>query len=330
MTMTTNIELLAARIAAEFNAVRSEMSGGEAEIFLARSGGTMFGEIDMGFNKIVGMADPEWPQDAVNKQYVDNSIAPLAALPRLTLNLQTSTGSITTSPVIADALATIGTTNGYTVNLGFGEYRETGPIVVNEKWQLQLNGNRTAGTTSSTIKNGLTVQNSNGVRLHTLQIEGASSISCRAGLGIYAERCQFMGNVTLGGTGGFMMFIDCDFAGNITIPNTFAGTVYFVRCQFSNASGVYTFSQTSPVQAIIFDSGGIPNASIANASFSGLTTYKSGAQAMFVNGLPLYYSGTTAMRPSTATTGFMFFDTSINKPIWRSGSTWRDATGATV
>lgn len=41
---------------------------------LSLSGGTMSGEIDMGFQKIVGLATPEWPQDAVNKQYVDDSV----------------------------------------------------------------------------------------------------------------------------------------------------------------------------------------------------------------------------------------------------------------
>lgn len=41
-------------------------------------------------------------------------------------------------------------------------------------------------------------------------------------------------------------------------------------------------------------------------------------------------SGTTAQRPTVIGTGFMYFDTTLNKPIWRSGSVWVDATGATV
>lgn len=41
--------------------------------------------------------------------------------------------------------------------------------------------------------------------------------------------------------------------------------------------------------------------------------------------------GTTAARPTTASPGYMYFDTTLNKPIWRSAvSTWVDATGATV
>lgn len=262
--------------------------------------------------------------------YVSTAIAPLAVNPRLTLNLQTSNGSITTDPVITNALSTIGNTNGYTINLGFGEYQETGPIVFNEKWQLQVVGPQSAGTTAATIKNGITIQNSNGVRLMRVQVEGTSSIACRTGLGIYAERSQFMGNVTLSGTGGFMMFIDCDFSGDITIPNTFAGSAYFVRCSFSKAAGVYTFNNSSAIQVIISDTSGIPNTSIAKASYSGMITYKNNTQALFVNGLPLLMSGTTASRPSTALTGFCYYDTTINKPVWRSGTSWRDSTGTVV
>lgn len=40
--------------------------------------------------------------------------------------------------------------------------------------------------------------------------------------------------------------------------------------------------------------------------------------------------GTTAARPTTRSTGYMYFDTTLGKPIWWSGAAWVDATGATV
>ena len=43
----------------------------------------------------------------------------------------------------------------------------------------------------------------------------------------------------------------------------------------------------------------------------------------------IWPSGNTASRPSV-TTGYMYFDTTLGKPIWKSGSDWVDATGATV
>lgn len=42
------------------------------------------------------------------------------------------------------------------------------------------------------------------------------------------------------------------------------------------------------------------------------------------------YSGTTENRPSSINAGFQYFDTTLNKPIWYTGSAWADATGASV
>jgi hypothetical protein len=237
--------------------------------------------------------------------------------------------------LIASALASIGTTNGYTLNLGFGEFREAGPIVFNEKWQLQLVGPPAATTTAVTIKNGITIQNSNGVRLTRLQIEGATSISSRAGTGLHFERDQFMGNVTLGGTLGFMMFTECEFAGDITVSPTYAGTIYFVRCSFSKAAGVYTFGQASAFQVICTDCSGVPNALFSKASYSGQMTFKNNTQAFFVNGsivqASIWTAGTTVQRPTVnRLAGQAYFDATLGKPIWWNGSVWKDATGATV
>lgn len=52
-----------------------------------------------------------------------------------------------------------------------------------------------------------------------------------------------------------------------------------------------------------------------------------------VGDAPRSYSGTTAERPnSAAVTGMQYFDTTLNKPIWRNAANtgWVDATGATV
>jgi len=40
--------------------------------------------------------------------------------------------------------------------------------------------------------------------------------------------------------------------------------------------------------------------------------------------------GTTANRPTVVGLGTMYFDTTLNKPIWWNGTVWIDATGATV
>lgn len=40
--------------------------------------------------------------------------------------------------------------------------------------------------------------------------------------------------------------------------------------------------------------------------------------------------GTTAQRPTAVSVGFMYFDTTLGKPVWWKGAVWVDATGATV
>lgn len=40
--------------------------------------------------------------------------------------------------------------------------------------------------------------------------------------------------------------------------------------------------------------------------------------------------GTTAARPTTVSTGYMYFDTTLGKPIWHNGTNWVDATGSVV
>ena len=54
-------------------------------------------------------------------------------------------------------------------------------------------------------------------------------------------------------------------------------------------------------------------------------------KSLYVYGDSLYKtSGTTAERPSNAPTGFVYIDTTLNKPIYKTNSGWVDATGAAV
>ena len=40
--------------------------------------------------------------------------------------------------------------------------------------------------------------------------------------------------------------------------------------------------------------------------------------------------GSTAERPRNPDLGTTFYDTTLRKPIWWDGATWRDASGATA
>ncbi len=328
MSMIENTNLLAARIGQEIRTVRFELAMGldaklnaadaytqaEAEAAIeAAIGGLLAGApgaLDTLNELAAALGDDAsfastmtnalaLKADAANvftKTETNTAIAAATtglALTNKVLNLQAPTNPSTTA-VINPAIAGIGNVNGFVVNLSFGNFDEAGPILIDNKWQLQVVGPQAAGTTAVTIKNGITIQNSNGVRFSRVQIEGNSSIASRAGLGQYFENVQLMGNVTLSGTGGFMMFVDCTFAGDVTIPSNFAGVVYFIRCAFSKAAGVYSFGQNSALQAIFVDSSGIPNAGIVKASYSGMIGYKNNSQALFINGVAVNTAGATS------------------------------------
>lgn len=49
-----------------------------------------------------------------------------------------------------------------------------------------------------------------------------------------------------------------------------------------------------------------------------------------INEFTLNTRGTTELRPTTPHTSFQYFDTTLNKPIWWTGSAWVDATGQEV
>ena len=46
--------------------------------------------------------------------------------------------------------------------------------------------------------------------------------------------------------------------------------------------------------------------------------------------IPCLNVGITSQRPGNADNGFHFFDVTLRKPIWWNGSSWVDASGATV
>lgn len=96
-----------------------------------------------------------------------------------------------------------------------------------------------------------------------------------------------------------------------------------------------------PTSSVVWTSGtGTPEGVIAGAigsiytrtnGSSGSTLYVKEAGAGNTGWVPMQAvrSGNTASRP-TPVAGLQYFDTTINKPIWYSGSAWVDATGTTV
>lgn len=101
---------------------------------------------------------------------------------------------------------------------------------------------------------------------------------------------------------------------------------------------IETFPVTTPANGALSFSGAATvisklicrNPDTTNLSATFRYTLASGATV--TKEWPPYNSGTTSQRPTaSATFGDLFYDATINKPIWfAGGTTWKDATGATV
>lgn len=101
------------------------------------------------------------------------------------------------------------------------------------------------------------------------------------------------------------------------------GTIHGSLTKISNDSNAKIFDSISFTGTSVFDTDNIKSTWVYKEAW-----YDS-------NGNPAYAekTGTQYQRPANVKMGFYYFDTSLNKPIWKNSNTeniWVDATGATV
>lgn len=76
---------------------------------------------------------------------------------------------------------------------------------------------------------------------------------------------------------------------------------------------------------------GIPEGQLVEQDGSANTSFKQWLSTIHRIVVSMQQSGTTANRPDKLLwVGRRYFDTTLGKPIWYSGSVWVDATGASV
>lgn len=127
-------------------------------------------------------------------------------------------------------------------------------------------------------------------------------------------------------------FINCIFEANNKIRFTLSKSqsitnadINLFSCNINNIDIDFGL-----VLNIIFDKCNITNGSILQIN-NNIKIYNS-----IINGEKTYYSsafpdkGNTDSRPTNISNNYQYFDTTLNKPIWWTGSKWVDATGATV
>lgn len=109
----------------------------------------------------------------------------------------------------------------------------------------------------------------------------------------------------------------------------------------SGAVRVGTLKNSVNEQGIYFGAtGAAPEGAITAPAGSLYLRYFGGRTTVYIkdNGvgntgwlvIQAIYNGTTAQRPTGVIAGFQYLDTTLNKPIWYTGSIWIDAIGAEV
>lgn len=102
------------------------------------------------------------------------------------------------------------------------------------------------------------------ISINSLQIEGLTTL---AGSGNnYFQSVQMFGGLTIGAgaTGSYFLY-DCEVQGAITVPNTFAGALVFIRCNFAGAT--FSLSNVSPLQVQITNCLNLPVSRPSNATY---------------------------------------------------------------
>jgi hypothetical protein len=60
---------------------------------------------------------------------------------------------------------------------------------------------------------------------------------------------------------------------------------------------------------------------------SGVQQYETSAKIYTTTATDSVPNGLTAERPAGIKIGYMFYDTTLSKPVWWNGTNWKDATG---
>lgn len=138
---------------------------------------------------------------------------------------------------------------------------------------------------------------------------------------------------------GSIIFENCDFSNNAQIVTTADGAkvdatngivknVKFKNCKFyddqANHTQRYGFTCSTNIDGMSFDE---------DCKFYGnkMEDYiiDSKYERLFI-GVQTKQSGITTSRPTSPKRGEEYYDTTLNKPIWWSGTYWRDASGVVV
>ena len=163
-----------------------------------------------------------------------------------------------------------------TIFISSGSYGES--LAITNKYNISLINPSCNNGTICEILNGLTINGTSElIRLSNLQIKGENTVI--AGVGRHRlNNILFTGsvltplNINIGQSSTkFMTFLDCEFDVNcnVTINATFANVIYFINCNFGNAT--INCNQFASQQVIFNNCSGLDNLIGNNYTKAGIT-----------------------------------------------------------
>lgn len=176
-------------------------------------------------------------------------------------------------------------TGNKAIYMSFGSYGGN-DVTINNKQQLSIIGPETAGTTCcELLERKLNITGCSGIRISNLQVEELATISGGTGQHFFKD-VDFVAGLHIGNEANALIFTSCDFEGNITIDNTFTGTIYFIMCNFGTAT---IANNATMAQVIITQCTNLP-LSLSNVYLGGLNSFTNMASRLdvsqiFINGV---------------------------------------------
>ncbi len=194
------------------------------------------------------------------------------------------------------ALDASGAAQGIVVYVGSGSYGGT-DLLVTDRQNIGIIGPIPGGATITELpimamlpgSRGIQISgaSSTRVRITGLQVKGMTTISGTLGRH-YFSKMIFEGGFTFSGsTTNFIIFEECAFATSITIPNTFAGVIYFIRCDLGNVN--FSNSAFSALQVLIYDCTNLYSFSMGNMTLLSQNYLASGTSRLDVANV--YFTG---------------------------------------
>ena len=194
------------------------------------------------------------------------------------------------------ALDASGAEQAIVVYVGSGSYGGT-DLLITDRQNIGIVGPTPGGTTITELPIMAMLSGSRGiqisgtastrVRITGLQVKGLTTVTGTLGRH-YFSKMNFEGGFTFSGsTTNFIIFEECAFASSLTIPNTFAGVIYFIRCDMGNIN--ISNSAFSALQVLLYDCTNLYSFSMGNMTLLSQNYLTSGVSRLDVSNV--YYTG---------------------------------------